>query len=258
LDVTFATGGTYYLLVNDLLGDETGDFVVRLQVINPPSAVASLTYDETVLATISALTEQVAYSFDAGAGDKIRVRMQPVSGGIINPFIEVFDPQGTRLGSGVSGSVELTLTNSGTYYAVFSEALGSGTGTFHARIEQLNAPPSAIALAYDQTVSGTITDPLELVAYRFDGTAGSRIRLQMQRVGTLDPNIELFDANGVRRASATVIGPLPQHWTRLWQQRRPTSRYSATSAAPGRVTSMSACSNSAPRPVRSLSCPGKR
>src|SRR2546429_832552 len=91
LDVPLASGGTYYFLLSDLNGDETGTYGVSLDRLKKPVDVRPIAYGQTLQASIDAVAKADAYSFQAQAGDVVRVRMSRSSG--IDPKIELFDAQ---------------------------------------------------------------------------------------------------------------------------------------------------------------------
>src|SRR2546429_609311 len=71
LDVRLVSGGSYYFLLSDLNGDETGTYGVSLERLNNPANAKSIAYGQTLQASIDAVAKADAYSFQALAGDEI-------------------------------------------------------------------------------------------------------------------------------------------------------------------------------------------
>src|SRR5207302_1849621 len=69
LDVPLASGGTYYFLLSDLNGDETGTYGVSLALLDALPISKPIAYGQTLQASIDAVAKADAYSFQAQAGD---------------------------------------------------------------------------------------------------------------------------------------------------------------------------------------------
>src|SRR2546425_1179390 len=143
------SGGTYYFLLSDESGDETGAYGVRLERLNNPASASLIAYGQTIQASIDAVAEMDAYSFQAQAGDMVRVRMSRSSG--IDPQIELFDAQGRRLTNTVAFAdavLDVSLASAETYYLLLSTQTGDATGAYGGTLERLSRPPSATPIAY--------------------------------------------------------------------------------------------------------------
>src|SRR5205807_835225 len=138
VDLALASG-TYYFLLSDLNGDETGtDGESVVQVKNPANA-KPIAYGQTLEASIDAVAEMDAYSFQAQAGDMVRVRMSRSSG--IDPKIELFDAQGrsvTNITAFADAVLDVPLASSGTYYFLLSDLNGDETGAYGVSLERLD------------------------------------------------------------------------------------------------------------------------
>src|SRR5207253_176200 len=144
-----AKGGSYYFLLGDLNGDETGTYGVSLERLNNPANAKPIAYGQTLQASIDAVAKADAYSFQAQAGDVVRVRMSRSSG--IDPQIELFDSQGrsvTNITAFADAVLDVPLVSSGTYYFLLSDLNGDETGTYGVSLERLNNPANAKPIAY--------------------------------------------------------------------------------------------------------------
>src|SRR5207253_764827 len=92
VDVPLASGGAYYFVLRGLNGEEGGGYGVSLERLKNPANAKPIAYGQTLQASIDAVAKADAYSFQAQAGDVVRVRMSRSSG--IDPKIELFDAQG--------------------------------------------------------------------------------------------------------------------------------------------------------------------
>ncbi|PYJ79703.1 MAG: hypothetical protein DME22_25085, partial [Verrucomicrobia bacterium] len=196
VDLALASG-TYYFLLSDLNGDETGTYGVSLERLNNPANAKPIAYGQTLEASIDAVAEMDAYSFQAQAGDVVRVRMSRSSG--IDPQIELFDSQGrsvTNITAFADAVVDVPLASSGTYYLLLSDLNGDETGAYGVSLERLKNPANAKPIAYGQTLQASIDAVAEMDAYSFQAQAGDMVRVRMSRSSGIDPKIELFDAQG--------------------------------------------------------------
>src|SRR5207237_1343617 len=137
-----------------------------------------------------------AYSFQAQAGDVVRVRMSRSSG--IDPRIELFDSQGRSVADTTAFAdavVDVALA-SGAYYFLLRDLNGDETGEDGVSLEQLKNPANAKPIAYVQTLQSSIDAVAEMDVYSFPALVGDVVRVRMSRSSGIDPKIELFDAQG--------------------------------------------------------------
>ncbi|MBI3950425.1 MAG: hypothetical protein HY314_08235 [Acidobacteria bacterium] len=112
---------------------------MSLQRLNNPAGARALEFGQTVSASLDALAEMDAYSFQATAGDVVRVRMsEPDS---LEPQIELFDAQGQRLAITSSFGdtiLDVRLENGGTFFLLLSDEGGEETGGYSVSLQKLN------------------------------------------------------------------------------------------------------------------------
>src|SRR5437588_389681 len=131
LDVPLASGGTYYFLLSDLNGDETGAYGVSLERLNNPANANPIAYGQTLQASIDAVAKADAYSFQAQAGDRVRVRMSRSTR--LYSEIELSDSQGrsvTNITAFADAMLDVPLASGGTYYFLLSDLNGDETGAY--------------------------------------------------------------------------------------------------------------------------------
>jgi hypothetical protein len=196
-DVTLETTGTYYLLLSDGNGDESGVYSVTLQRLNPPIGSVELVYGQTLNATLEAISAMDPYRFQGEAGEVVRIRMS--EGSSLEPRIELFNDQGRPLASLETFGdtiLDVTLETTGTYYLLLSDGNGDESGVYSVTLQRLNPPIGSVELVYGQTLNATLEAISAMDPYRFQGSAGDVVRIRMTDPSSLEPRIELFNDQG--------------------------------------------------------------
>src|SRR5256884_545256 len=203
VDVPLASGGTYYLLLSDLNGDETGTYGVSLERLNNPANAKPIAYGQTLQASIDAVAKADAYSFQAQAGDVVRVRIGRRSG-VEGKSVEFGGRRSSEknIKAFADAVLDAPLASEGTYYGLRSDAMGEEKGSALLILERLNNPANAKPIAYGQTIQASIDAVAKADAYSFQAQAGDVVRVRMSRSSGIDPKIELFDAQEIGRASS--------------------------------------------------------
>src|SRR5204862_1107717 len=131
--------GTFTVTVRDL--NQTGTGTYRLRLAQVPGAFTVPVGDEggamsngtNHQGTIEA-GDLDLWTIAASAGDRIAVQIGEVSGGAaFAPMIEIFSPNGTRLGASsgaVAARLDLQAAASGTYTVLVSDGNQTGSGTY--------------------------------------------------------------------------------------------------------------------------------
>src|SRR2546421_653207 len=178
--------------MSDLNGDEAGTYSVSLERSNNPANAKSIAYGQTLQASIDAVAKADAYSFQAQAGDVVRVRMSRSSG--IDPQIELFDSQGrsvTNITAFADAVLDVPLASGGTYYFLLSDLNGDETGTYGECFDGLHDLPSFPTRRSAELLQASIDAVAKADAYSFQAQAGDRVQVRMSRSSGIDPQIEL-------------------------------------------------------------------
>ena len=200
LDQRLESGGTFFLLVSDFQGGETGEYGVSLRRLNNLVGVTALGFGETLTGSIDSLSAMNAYSFQAEAGDVVRVSEQ----GEMEPQVELFDAQGNRLGSVWEyrdAFLDQRLESGGTFFLLVSDFQGGETGEYGVSLRRLNNLVGVTALGFGETLTGSIDSLSAMNAYSFQAEAGDVVRVRVSEQGEMEPQVELFDAQGNRLGS---------------------------------------------------------
>jgi hypothetical protein len=228
--------GTYYVLVVRRFGpnDPAGrPFSVVLggglvpPTIAPTAPPAVLGYGQQVSGRLTNEAYAVRYVLYARAGESARVAMNAAAGSALNPMVALLDASGNLLIVNDDAAPGLTdalfiydFAADGTYTILATrsgEATGTTSGAFTLRVDlpqptptpaptTENADSGIPQLVYGSRVSGSIKAAPFVVYYRFAGTAGDVVTIQMGHgAGSgLDPALYLYyyDAGGNRVAVA--------------------------------------------------------
>jgi hypothetical protein len=140
---TLTSTGTYSILASDYFGTYTGDYYLYLQRLNNPGSPVPITFSQTLSGSIIAPAEMDTYTFTAGAGNKVLVRMSNSSGNLW-PEIRIYSPDGTKLCEAYSSETaeiaSCTLTSTGTYSILASDYFGTYTGDYSLNLACLTVP----------------------------------------------------------------------------------------------------------------------
>jgi len=148
-----------------------------------PEAIA---FGEAVTGTIMSAGDTLSYLFSGSSGDRVLVRLAATGGGL-DPAFAVWRPDGSTLCEEKTGGTlaqELcTLDASGDHTIVVSDYNGLATGAFGLYVQSTVAPASSTAIAFGNTLTGTIAIGAEMHAYSFSASTGDKILIRMADSG---------------------------------------------------------------------------
>jgi uncharacterized repeat protein (TIGR01451 family) len=203
-DCPIAASGHYTIFAFDSRNNATttGEYNLHVQSQKDPGNAAPLSYGQTIAGSL-AQAEIDAYRFEATAGDRVRVRMGYTSGLLGSASIRVFAPDGTELCAGDDVYLveidDCPIAASGHYtiFAFDSHSNATRTGEYNLHVQSQTSPENAVPLAYGQTIAGSLAQA-EIDAYRFEATAGDRVRVRMGYTsgGIGSASIRLFTPDG--------------------------------------------------------------
>jgi len=212
------TTGTYTILASDFFGDDSGEYNLTLERLNPGSG-PSISFGQTVSGNL-VVGDLDTYTFSATAGNRVIIRMSQTSDTFLSPQLRLYSPDGTELNSSWHGwSAEIIsdlLPTTGTYTILASDFLGDDPGEYNLTLERLN-PGSGPSISFGQTVSGNLVVG-GLDTYTFSATAGNRVIIRMSQTSDifLTPQIRLYSPDGTELNSSwhgwsaeIISDPLP-------------------------------------------------
>ena len=220
LDIQAAVTGTYTVVVSD--ASRTGTGTYRLRLAQVPGAFTVPAGDEGGSLTNGMNQPGVIdpgdldlWNITASQGDWITVQIGEVSGGAgFTPMIELFAPDGTRLGvnaGAATARIDVQAVVGGTYTLLVSDSTQSGAGSYELHLAQV--PESFVVSAGDE--GGTLALGVDqdgnipvgdIDLWTFTAVPGNRAVLQITELtggAGFTPQIELFAPNGARKGIAS-------------------------------------------------------
>jgi hypothetical protein len=167
-----------------------------------PLLGSPVSFGQTVSGTITA-GEEETYTFSAITGNKVIIRMTQTSGNFW-PYIRLFDPEGTEIGSNHGGTnveiISISLPSTGSYTIIADDYFGTLSGGYNLTLERLT-PGTGSAISFGQTKSGNLVIG-DLDSHVFSASAGNKVIIRMSTTsGYLSPYIRLFDPAGTEIGS---------------------------------------------------------
>jgi trimeric autotransporter adhesin len=216
--VTATNSGTFTVIVDDEFGTSaTGTY--RLTLAKSPGTFFVAPGDEGGPMTNGVMNTGTidvgdldVWTFTANAGDAIVVRMGKITdtSGNFTPWVRLYAPDGTPLGSSFNVSVAevtVTATNSGAFSVVVGDGNGalSGTGTYRLTLAKTGDPvvispgeqggPMTNGVMHLGTIS---TGALEL--WTFSANTGDALVVRIGKIvdssGNFEPWIRLYSPGG--------------------------------------------------------------
>jgi len=210
LDQILPANGEYTIITSEGNGNEFDTYGLSLQCVNQEGGSQAISYGYSAHADISTLSDMDAYRFVAEAGDVVIIRMSDSSDVGIDPRLELFGPDGSRIADDYSAKFQAEILDqilpaSGEYTIIASERYGNDFDTYGLCLQCVNQEGGSQAISYGYSFTTTIITLAQMDAYRFIAEAGDVVLIRMSDdsdVG-IDPRLELFGPNGVRIAEAS-------------------------------------------------------
>jgi hypothetical protein len=219
LELTLTSTGTHTIFAQDLDINQTGNYTLQLENIDPALNVTSVGYDAPQSETLSPQTDIDFFSFHGMVGSLLRISVIS-TGGHVDPTIEVRSPSGALLINGVadgatcnnngcSYAIELPpLIETGDYSLLIYDNVINQAGSYQLNLWCLAGPcdsngdgsvdPPAPLISYVTPVQETLSHLVDGDQYTFNVTGDTALRLNVISTGGhVDPTIEIRDPAGV-------------------------------------------------------------
>lgn len=229
--VLLPSTGTYYVMVMRRAGvadPQSGSFSLTLSGAPPEVPLQPIAFGQSLNGEINDSRYRVEYVIRAAAGEGIVIHLEATSGSQLDPLVLLLDSNGAILGRNddrapglVNASLPYQFSESGRYVVVATrqgEATGKSSGGYRLQIERRSAPeptpapaatgseagtpavtpgpngPDLQAIAYGDSLSGTITDGNPLRYYVFQGASGDQVEIRLSQSSgySLDPLLYLY------------------------------------------------------------------
>lgn len=211
-DLTIARTGRYFIIVGRFgyqLGNSIGEYTLRLNRKGVLSERGStLRYGDSVIGTISDVSPEVYYTFQARQGDILTISMLR-SSGTLDPYLQVVDGErfviaqnDDQTGADTRNARidALIIASSGTYIIVATR-YDNSAGSFVLTLEETADSGSGstrlapLSLAYGESATGSLNNQQFARYYSFTAEAGDLVTVDLERGGSgdLDATVMLAD-----------------------------------------------------------------
>ena len=202
---TLATDASVTVLVRDAARTQTGGYAISVQRLNDPVGCSALGFDPTTRTGAIAAGETECWRFTGAAGDRVRLRLVTPAAALA-PLAEVLRPDGaSRCAPSGTENQTCVLDASGTHTILVRDSAGN-VGGYSLAVQRLNNPVGCTLKPFATTAAhGVVTTTGETDCWRFDATAGHRVRIRaVTTSGALNPVVEVLRPTGTTRCSATT------------------------------------------------------
>jgi len=167
-----------------------------------------LTYgDHTVNAGLASALEVDSYTFNAQAGDSVRLLIRGLTPGL-DPSLVLRGPTGSIVGSTFcdaslgglcSVALDRALSSSGTYTINVSDLAQNEAGNYQMHVEQYPPVNNWLGFHYATPVDERIGHTTDFDFFAFTGVAGTQVRVSVAGLSAgLDSVLEIWDPSGTR------------------------------------------------------------
>jgi len=177
-----------------------------------PIPSVGVNYGSSIEGVINNTTPIFHYTFQAQVGDTVRIRLRSTSGDL-DPFLILLGPNDQEIQRNDDAqtttrdsAIETTILADGTYTIVATRYLeneGQTAGEFGLTLEKVTPDEGGqtAAIAYGETITGTVEREIGFVRYSFEAQAGDVVDIRMSgKSGNLDPQLVLLDPQDVELA----------------------------------------------------------
>lgn len=189
--------GTYRVVV-DGEGEGVGNYSFRFLQKQDATLVNA---GSSIPGSFDAIASPNAYRFTLDSNRRIQIQRESGEG-----FWELYSPNGRRLTTQSLSSSTVQDLVAGEYWLIFQKSGSTGNYTF--KIQDLGngtiATPSGSLVTFGTPVNGSITASTPVQTFRFDGTVGQQICLDVIE-GTPRQRIAIFDPAGQKIYEAETV-----------------------------------------------------
>ncbi len=183
-----------------LLFQQSSKAALEGEACGPEPTNMTIDYGDLITCSINPTGDTDTFRFTGSAGDTVDISVARRSGG--DPCVELFNPQGGRLGGTCTSfvsRVRVMLTSTGVHTILVSELNGDATLDYTLSLERLAPPsPPAKPIFYGQSFLDEINPRGDQDLYYFYGSDGDTVDISVARRSGGDPCVELFNPQGGR------------------------------------------------------------
>jgi YD repeat-containing protein len=204
VDVVKPAAGSYTIVALDgSKAQNTGPFT--LDLLRTRNACGQpVLQGQAVTGVVSAAAPFVSYTISGTTDDMLALRSASSTNGFAAQM-ELYDPDGNRLDSGVFGLTRKAGVTGVYTVLVGASALRTGGG-YELIWQALNKPLGATPLACGSTTGGALAGSTQFRYYTVPADAGDTMRLIFTKTSdNFSPQVELFDPTGARLTGTSDV-----------------------------------------------------
>ena len=196
--------GTFILVVMDEEGQDFNSYGLSLQIVKPECTTSITDCSADLNGSLSGVAAMNAYQFDANAGERIIIRMAEGSNTTLEPQMELYAPNDTKIGEDIDFTEAridvLSAPETGTYILVVMDEDGEDFNSYGLSLQIVKSDCASPITDCSADLNGSLSGEAAINAYHFEATAGERIIIRMvQGTNTdLEPQTELYAPNGTK------------------------------------------------------------
>jgi hypothetical protein len=207
--------GTWTIELSDSSGTHTGKMNIAIQRLDSAAGCASISYGSaTVKGKVKSPASITCYTFTGAAGDVIYAHVVGIKGTLTTPELTLGAPDASEpCGSVELGTMECSLTETGTQSMLLYSPNDGKTGTFDFSIQRVTDPVSCPALTKNgPKKSGAVATIGQVECFEFTGKNKEAVTITMSSVtGSRGPLMDLFNPAG----TSVAAGPMESLSTTL-------------------------------------------
>jgi hypothetical protein len=184
---------TYSIIIDDVDGIGGGRYGLFLQRVNNPGLAEPIASGPVRPGEIANCGEVDTYTFDAKAGDRVKINMVKGAIGNVIPRLELYDNRGIAIAIPGSGSIDQTLRSSGRF-TLLAYSNGTEMGSYQLSFELL--PPPVPILNLPLVFTGQSGEEIRQTRFVFVNTSDMDAR----------GDLEFFGPDGVTPMEVCIRG----------------------------------------------------
>jgi hypothetical protein len=183
------SGGIYSIVFFDADGAGGGRYNLFLQLVNDPGRAENLGSIRTRVGTINNCGQVDTYTFNARAGDRVKIDMVKGAVGNVVPRVELYDDSGRAIAIPAGGSIDQTVATSGRF-TLLAYSNDTGTGTY----------------TITSLLPTTLNVPLVFTGQASEGVRQTTFVLANTSNREARGELEFFEPDGITPLEVIIVG----------------------------------------------------
>jgi hypothetical protein len=137
------SSGVHSVIVREDGANDSGRYNLFVQRVNNPGLTESIVSGDNLVVPLNNCGEVDTYTFNARAGDRVKISMVKDAVGNVDPRLELYDSRGRAVAIPNSGSIDQTVTSNGVF-TLLAYSSSTQTGTYRLSLTITPAPPTIL------------------------------------------------------------------------------------------------------------------